>query len=147
MKPSELYQRTPESIDYDLGLLKGFSYNHLPEITFDFPWIDGQRADPGKRVRIHYYKNHCFDGRRVWILAGVFFDNKPVMITRNAGREGDDHSSRFVTDPVLYQEMLLYLNTLNPVKSEAGDICNAEDDIPELDSFYGHKLGDYFDRY
>lgn len=149
MKPQDLYQRIPESSDHNLFHLKGFYYNHLPEIQFDFPWVDGQQADPGKRVAIHYYKNFCFDGRRVWILASVFFDGEPVMITQNAGREGDDHAARFVTDKDRYRQMIIYLNTLNPMISEEEnkDFVEINQDIVGLDEFYGNKLDGYFERY
>lgn len=142
MTPKDLYQRPPESITNEIMCLRGFYYNHIPEISeFQLPW-----EDPNKRIAIHYYKNYSFDGRRYWALAGVYFDGVPVMIIQNAGREGDDHAKRFVTNADSYQKMLVYLNSLNPLKGEV-ELVNVDQDIPGLDEFYGYKLDGCFDRW
>jgi hypothetical protein len=65
------------------------------------------------------------------------------MIIRNAGREGDDHRSRFITHPARYSDLLKYLATLaNPAPKEAlgGDVVPLDQDIPKLGEFYGESL-------
>jgi hypothetical protein len=140
MKPIELYNMEPVKIEKEIGCLKGFHYNHLPEIDEEL-W--GLKND---KIEIKYYKNHCFDGRRVWILASVWYEGKPVMIIQNAGREGDDHSKRFITDKETYIEMVNYIKTLIlPVFSEKEDVYDKEEEIEGLDSFYGYSLNGHFD--
>ena len=92
MKPSELYKMKPEEITKNIDCLWGCYYSHIPEI--EHLYID---AEKNERVKIHTYKYFCFDGRRIWHLAAVKFDDKFVMIIQNAGREGDDHAAPIVT--------------------------------------------------
>jgi hypothetical protein len=144
MKPSELYARTPERVDYEIGNLIGFYYNHVLEIENNhLPW-----EDPNKRVEFRCYKYFNFDGRRFWRLAAVYFDGQPVMITQNAGREGDDHRKRFITDFPRYQNMVAYLMSLvRPEDWKNQDIVKPDDEIEGLDEFYGNKLDGHFERY
>ncbi|MEC4565382.1 hypothetical protein L8C07_05445 [Paenibacillus sp. CMAA1739] len=144
MKPIDLYNRTFESKHNTLGQLKGFYYDHLPEIEDDF-W--GIKEEQNKKVTIREYKNFDFDGRRYWLLASVWFENDPVMIIQNAGREGDDHRRRFITDKEKYKEMIKYIHTLLETDSEVADCYDPNDDIPDLDSFYGHTLDGTFKRH
>lgn len=145
MKPVELYKRTPESISYDINILKGCYYNHIPELEFLYICEDSLKKN--NRVSIRIYKDFNFDGRRFWRLASVYFDNKPCMIIQNAGREGDDHSDRFITDKNLYMEMINFIGTLiSPNIGEIEISFNEDDDIKGLDEFYGNKLGGEFKR-
>lgn len=143
MKPADLYKRTPEKTGHEIGILKGCYYDHVPEIPFELPF-----EDKTKKVKILYYKDFDFDGRRFWRLAGVYFDDRPVMIIQNAGREGDDHRKRFITDQTAYLDMLRHIMTLGePSKHEVPDIVDPETDIAGLDDFYGNRLDGYFERY
>ncbi len=151
MTPNELYMRIPENSHYDLEYLIGFYYNHIPEIE---EISDANEKE--QRVLIKEYKNFDFDGRRIWRLASVWFDDnnladfghKPVMIIQNAGREGDDRTGRFITDEKLYMEMIIYLRSLvkedRPITS---DVVDPDVDINNLTSFYGNELDGHFERY
>ena len=148
MKPSKLYKRKPEKIDMDINHLNGFYYNHVPEISE----LDcGVYIEDGKntRVFIHYYKDYCFDGRRTWTLAAVKLDDTFVMITQNAGREGDDHAIKFVTNSSKYIEMIAYIRTLLPNDEPEVVVSSVSpnDDIKELVDFYGNKLDGDFKPY
>lgn len=140
MKPCELYAREPESTSNDLYILDGFYYTHIPEVEWDN--IDKSN---NPRIAIKYYKNHCFDGRRVWILASVWFDVQPVMIIQNAVREGDDHAKRFITNEKLYDEMVTYIKTLDNSKPSRRDVYTDTDNIDRLDQFYNYALDGHFD--
>ena len=146
--PNELYAMTPESTTNDVFHLVGFSYNHVPEISDDLLVnINFVKAD---RVDIEFLKNWNFDFRRVWILATVWFDGKPVMIIQNAGREGDDHSRRFITDSETFFQMISYIRTLlvNIVKIDNKILAiNADEHNARLTEFYGNKLDGYFEKY
>lgn len=147
MKPQELYDREPEETTGDFNYLFGTYYNFMPEIDNFYGWIQWEKIDK-LRIEIKIIKNFNFDGRRFWQLATVWFDGKPIMITRNAGREGDDHASRFVTDEDGYRKMVEYAKSLLPVEfSEVKDVVNPNDDIEGLETFYGNTLDGYFERY
>jgi hypothetical protein len=103
--PAELYARKPERVDHIVGVLGGFYYNHMPEIDDGYMPYE----DPNKRIAIRYYKDFDFDGRRFWRLAAVCFDGLPFMIIQNAGREGDDHHRRFITDLHQYKDAVKYV--------------------------------------
>lgn len=59
------------------------------------------------------------------------------MVVQRAGREGDDHKARFVTDAAAYAEMVSYLKAL---LGEQVVAVAADQDIMGLDEFYGNKL-------
>jgi len=144
MTPNQLYQRTPIHTETFLSILKAnwHHYNHIPEIHGDLP-----PADPNKKIEVRYYKDFHFDMRRYWALASVWFEGKPVMVIQNAGREGDDHSKRFITDKGQYQLMIEYLATLQ--KSDEfisePDLVSPNEEVKNLTSFYGNELDGIFD--
>ena len=141
MKPSDLYERTPESIDYNIGTLIGCYYCHIPELRdheYGFPYADLQ-----KRVEIRVMQHVNWDFRRYWRLATVWFDSEPVMVIQNAGREGDDHAQRFVTHEATYRAMISYLLSLvDFTPTSLCDVVGVDDEIQGLDHFYSHQLGD-----
>jgi hypothetical protein len=114
MKPNDLYAMTPESVERGIDSLAGCYYNHLDGSGLD-QFALGQITGDTSRVQIRTLKYWCFDGRRIWSLATVWFDEKPVMVIQNAGREGDDHSRRFITDFPRFCEMCAFLQSLVPV--------------------------------
>ena len=146
MKPCELYNRVPESENSEICSLIGCYYNHIPQLDDSFSW-SLPADDPNKRVIIKCYKNFAFDFRRFWRLASVWFDEKPVMIIQNAGREGDDHSARFVTDAETYRAMVSYLASLANVQFEKINVVPLDVDINGLTEFYGNSLDGYFERH
>lgn len=163
MTPAELYQRPTQYISYNPQELVGCYYNHVPEISDSFagvPWLDHRepnKAPPEgltpERARFEYriIKHFDFDYRRYWRLATVWFDNRPVMITRNAGREGDDHRSRFVTcSSTLYIDLIKYLTDLimehNTYTPAIEDFVGINTDVPTLTEFYGNSLDGYFEK-
>lgn len=107
MKIADLYARTPEKTSQDASILRGFYYSHIPELEYALPL-----PVEAPRMTIHIYKEFDFDCRRFWRLAAVFLDGQPVMVIQNAGREGDDHAARFITDRATYGELVRYLASL-----------------------------------
>ena len=144
MKAIEIYNLKPKTITKDIYCLNGFYYNHVPEI--DFSNID---YDLNKKIEIKYYVDYCFDGRRTWKLASVWYDDKPVMIIQNAGREGDDHHERFITDKNLYFDIIKYLQSLiisEEIEEELDDLIDEGIEIDNLTNFYGHCLNEFYDN-
>jgi len=145
MKPIDLYKRDPETVLCGKGIVSEYllgqhaNFNHLPELEY------AKRLEenfPMDRVVVKLYKDIWYDTRRFWRLASVWFDHIPVMIIRNAGREGDDHCSRIVTDLMLYTIMTRYIAIgFSPqvvlTEYELKDQCV---DIPDLTDFYGGTL-------
>lgn len=145
MKPQELYKREPEKVERDINYLFGTYYNFLPEIENPYVWIEPEEV---KDMEVKIYKFFDFDGRRFWKLASVWYKGKPVMITRNAGREGDDHATRFVTDEKQYKLMVEYIKSILPVEfTKVEDVVDPNEDIKDLETFYGNTLDGYFERY
>ncbi len=142
MTPNELYKREPEQTvsfietDWDGSYVRGCYYNHIPE-------IDGYtKYKPTDRIQIRIYKFVLFDHRRFWRLASFWLDDKPVMIIRNAGREGDDHADRFITNYELYVELVSLLLTLQiPEEIEHSDIIDPDSEH-NITWFYGQDLED-----
>ena len=142
--PKELYERKPESVSNDLDHLAGFYYNHVAEIE-DF--YSHSHTIATTRVEVRFLKDWSFDGRRVWQLATVWFDDGPVMIIQNAGREGDDHAERFITDVDRFTSMCSYLKSLIPICADAPERVGFTEEITGLTEFYGNELDGSFERY
>lgn len=136
-------------VDYEIGsphVLKGCYYNHIPEanLEWDMPY---EEVFPDIQVRV--IKDFDFDGRRFWRLATVWFENKPVMVIQNAGREGDDHEARFITDSETFSRMCRYIERLsNKEQVVERDVYKEDQEIgAKLTTFYGNTLNGHFERY
>lgn len=129
---NELYKKKPKYTTFDIyGMLR-----HVPEIG-ERHSVSEANQELYQRVEWAILEYHSFDDRRYWRLGTVWFDGWPVMITQNAGREGDDHSERFITDRELYGAMLTYLHSLESFDSEYGDFLDPSEDRDDLTAFYG----------
>ena len=144
MKASEMYSLEPESTSKCLGVLKGFYYDHLPEVE-ECLW---GLQDKNTKAEVKTLKDFDFDGRRCWSLRTVWFDSQPFMITQNAGREGDDHRQRFITDVEIYKKFVDYVKSLtNSQEYYLEDLIEIDKDYPNLTNFYGNDLFERFERY
>jgi hypothetical protein len=131
--PAALYAMKPQTVTYNLYDLNGFRYQHVPELDLTHA-VDEENGE-SQRVERRILIRVDHDERRYWELATVWFGGKPIMVTQNAGREGDDHHARFVTDPVGYGAMVGYLMTLRPALPT--DVVLADEPRDDLLSFYG----------
>lgn len=148
MKPSELYEMQPQEIDVGVSYLFGCYFNHIEEIGDCISELQyGTDHSIFDDIEVKIIKKFNFDGRRYWMLAAVWFDGNPIMVIQNAGREGDDHHARFITDPENYKKMLSYIKSMIPWKDVEIPHCDPDQDIVGLDSFYGNSLNGYFERY
>lgn len=145
MKPREIFDMQPQEVTHDIACLVGCYYDHIPEVggLYDFA------TTICERVSIRVIKHHDYDHRRFWRLCAVMFDGEPIMIIRNAGREGDDHHSRFIVDTKGYAAMVGCIAAMprKPGKLSAGEEVDIDQDIPDLVSFYGNTLGGCFERH
>jgi len=133
MKPSDIYNRPVKSASKDIYHLLS---KHLQEVSWD---VDDEK-NTEIEIRNHIYV--CIDYRRFVSINSVWFQGKPVMIYRDAGREGEDKTDRFITDKNLFLEMIKYLISLR--KEEFFDehiaVIDPEKDCSELDKFYNYSF-------
>ena len=108
MNAKEIYNLKPIFIKKDFWELKGCYANLLPEIEE----FNCEMMDLNTRIETKYYVDYCFDGRRTWTLASIWFDSTPIMIIQRAGREGDDHYNRFITNVEGFHKMVKYIRSL-----------------------------------
>lgn len=141
MNAKDLYNMDVESSTKSLSPLTGSYYNFVPEINTDDTWLGGLEND---KVVIKTVKCFYYDHRRLWLLQTVWYDNKPVMIIQNAGREGDDHTERFITDISTYKNMIEYINSLivhnDNYTTSMNDYIDDHENIESLTNFYGQSL-------
>lgn len=147
MNFKKLLESPVEEESKDIGILFGSYYNHVdPEIdqyTLDFDKVENQ-----DRIKLKYYKYFSFDCRRYWALYSVWFDEELVMICKNAGREGDDHTGRAVFDESALKGMISYIKSFEKAPySETEDLVSLDDDATSFESFYGNNLTGYFERH
>ena len=71
------------------------------------------------------------------------------MIVQNAGREGDDHAKRFITNKDVFTSMLSYIHTLIVPRFEIDDedVITLDEERKDLHDFYSNSLDGYFERY
>lgn len=138
MKPSEIYDRIPEEETYDLYNVKT-CFTDLYTTTVSDSDVDERELN--KKILTKTVKYYSFDGRRIWEVLSVWFENKPFMISMNAGREGRDDSRLIITNKQLYADASSYLVELmlNLEKEDIKEI-NPDEDCDDLECFYGHSV-------
>jgi len=94
---NKLYEMKPAFVVTKdaIQLLRTSYVNHVPEIPKNYCQLfKGTIEEFEVRVLVSFRKDY----RRYWRLSTVWYQDHPVMVIGNAGREGDDSSVRFVTD-------------------------------------------------
>lgn len=144
MTPNNLYEMEPEKVTNEFVpyLLKNSHVYESGVPDHDIDW--DFKSD---KIEIRVLKDFDFDGRRCWTLCTVWYEEHPVMIIQNAGREGDDHVARFITARERFIEMCIYLRSLVDIEDSDEDVVSCDKDIPELTDFYSNNLYGFFERY
>lgn len=143
MTPKELYEISTDQVG-PLTYLKESNYDHIPEAIVDQWDLIDIKSD---LITIKIVKEFYFDARRFWRLCTVWYDNKPFMIIQNAGREGDDHSERIITNADLYNTACVHIRKLIRVSVNDISIVDENSNLNNLISFYGSSLTGDFERY
>lgn len=142
MKPSEIYALPDIGNEYNahdiFDLINGW-HCHIPEFEHFHDWLE-LPADSPVKIRLHV--DPYIDGDRCCTIGSVWLHDAPFMIFRHAGRSGHDQYDRFITDYPAYGRFVEYLRTLMPAATPPGDVRNADEDIPDLDYFYGSNMTD-----
>ena len=151
MTPNDLYKMESQSVDIGIGMLFGFYFNHIEEmdnlIGDDYSYKHNIDHSIFTKIEVRVIKHFNFDGRRFWRLATVWFEGLPIMVIQNAGREGDDHRERFITDPEAFKRMLSYIKSLVPCELPKIPSFAADAEIKGLIDFYGQSLDGIFERH
>lgn len=134
----DFYDAEPIRRTHDLGLLFGCYYEHLPEMG-NRPMAWGG-PDDNERVEVRFHYERWEDSRRFWAVASVWLDDRPFMLVQNAGREGDDHAKRFVTNRIAYADAVGYLTRLSLARTERGDYCPPDEARKDLLRFYDESI-------
>lgn len=146
-----MYKMESQSVDIGIGMLFGFYFNHIEEMDNLVSDYDSYKHNVDHsiftKIEVRIIKHFNFDYRRFWRLATVWFEGSPVMVIQNAGREGDDHRERFITDPEAFKRMLSYISSLVPRKEPKIPSVAADAEIKELADFYSHHLDGIFERH
>lgn len=116
-------------------------------------------------IKLHFFEDFCYDGRRVWQLFYVTFHDKPVMICHAAGREGSDVVASRVFDLSVFSDMVMFIaeqrdfydidslknNELNKVRHLISitdtTLVSPTDDATSFINFYSNKLNDVFSNW
>jgi len=136
MTLNEIYALTPASVSNELHRVRKF----IPESEWGYAELS---QDEFPFLQIKYYADHCFDGRRVWELYSIWFNDKPIMLCQEAGREGDDHDESFITDPQAYRDLVNEIRKFAVTPTE--DKCDPNVDLPEYTEFYRNNLSEFYD--
>lgn len=81
-------------------------YYHMENIPDDFP------------IEVRYLKEHCFDGRRTWVMAIAYWRNVPFCIYKNYGRDNDEYTEHYITNREVMNDFIDSLNKYKIIKKE-----------------------------
>jgi hypothetical protein len=135
-----------ESKDYELHsyLQTPFSIEeHLTEFPYGLK-IDYNHDWSGFPFQVRELKNHSYDGERCWCLRTVWYAGQPFMIVQNAGRGGQDHEDRFITDTQVFNKFISALQEI-VIKETPYDVIDPDEDRNDLDFFYDQHLNQTFE--
>lgn len=96
----------------DCSKLIGFYYNHIPELAYD-KYFGGWDKFYESGLRVKTIAHYGYDSRRYWDLSLVFYKEIPIMLIQNAGREGDDHRSRYIFNVETYKQCIEDLSVVD----------------------------------
>jgi len=135
MKPSELYKLKEIGVETDIYSLRK-CLDGLDDLSYE-----GVESIEGLEQRIHGF--HSFDGERSWELSSIWYKDRPFMVLQEAGRGGDDHVETFLTDKEVLKELKLKIAELLDQHKKTISF-SPDEDIEDLDCFYGHELSEFY---
>lgn len=110
-------------------------------------FIDSEFVETQDRISFHVLKNFDFNGRYIWRLFIVKFDDVPIMVCKNAGREGDDHFANVILDVDSYKKMHKYVFGNMKCHIRNHSTVDLNDDASEFVDFYGNNLFSEFKKH
>ncbi len=136
LKIKDVYAVPATVVDIADWTLRG---NWFPEVGIvDMLGEDGFKTLQAEgRLQIRKLVDEYVDGYRICMMHTIWFDGEPVLIVQDAGRSGQDHRQRWVTDAARYWALLTYM--LSKVRLEADnsfDVVDPEKLVYEEDVFF-----------
>jgi len=132
-----LYSLPTSSVGLSEELLRSDWFYELPSLSrgLNDSVLEQLKNEARFDVRCILYRRH--DDRRYISMYSFWFDGKPVMLTQNAGREGDDFKRRLVTDAALFKDLCHYLHSRLAFDIEVAesDLVDPEKHIFEEEAF------------
>jgi hypothetical protein len=116
----------------------------IEEHLYEFESLPYDLDVSSLNYEIRTIKDHCYDGRRTWTLRTVWFEGVPFMIVQNAGREGNDHNDRFITNVAQYKKFVAAIQALLINDNDLSDVIDVNEERPDLDRFYDQSLHEPF---
>jgi hypothetical protein len=138
-----------ESQDYFVREWEQTPFSIEEHLTEEFPYglkIDHNHDWSGFPFQVRELKNHSYDGERCWCLQTVWYAGRPFMIVQNAGRGGQDHEDRFITDTQVFSR---FISALQEIATEQTlyDVIDLDEDRDDLDFFYDQHLNQPFEHW
>lgn len=98
------------------------------------------------RLKVKRLVEKYHDHRRFAAIHTLWFDGKPVMLTQNAGREGDDFKQRWITDTETFVVLCSYLRSRLATDVSQEDTVDPEALFyeEEIFQFYGEDFASQF---
>lgn len=134
MRPIDIYNSKVLSVG-DFNNVESHLNNDISTFSLDYDKLFS--ADKIK-TKTHFF--HSFDYRRYLSLQSVWFEDVPVMIIQEAGREGDDHTDEFITNFEKYTDMINFIRSCYYKSPDSHMVYDGEEEIPELTNFYGYDI-------
>jgi hypothetical protein len=132
-----LYSLPATSVVLSEDLLRSDWFYEVPSLSrgLNDSVLEQLKSDARFEVRCILYRRH--DDRRYISMYSFWFDGKPVMLTQNAGREGDDFKRRLITDAALFKDLCGYLHSRLDFDIEVAesDLVDPETHIFEEEAF------------
>ena len=138
MTPAEMYEAPFHEKDHEIQWLMGCYYSHVPEIGTGYNILPF--SDDTERIEVRSHASIYHDIRREHRVRSVWLDGSPVMVCVNAGREGDDHHARWVTDLEAYAELLKHLGGMIFRPEVELELADLNEEQPGMTEFYHRDL-------
>lgn len=98
-------------------------------------YMDDEDVKNENRFEVFEILNQMSDHRRGLWFYSIYFDNEPIAIWYEAGREGDDSNKGYIINKIQFLNAIKYLESF---KEQDIKEINIDDDIQELDYIYGY---------
>ncbi len=117
-------------------------FPEVPNLAYDMTTELLETLQAEGRLRVVQLAAPYIDGNRVAELHTLWFDNAPFAVVQDAGRSGDDHRQRWVTDATAYAAALQYLLQHLVLGARTEDLVSPEAPFypEEVLNFYGHDF-------
>jgi hypothetical protein len=148
--PNQLYAMTPVRVERNVlfELLEHWLKEpfNLDYVLYEDSWRDfEERVESEKRIEFRYLANVGLGSDESWMLATLWFDNKPIAVLTYKGE--DSEYATYITDQRELHRMVEWVHSLAPEPEEAGTDGIVDPDKPQefYTEFWNYTLHDFYD--